>query len=221
MFRQVWQSLVLVMLLVACTNPQLPFSKNLPSAGESQPTVHPPWDALVQAAPGAENDLDLETLNGPQQAAVTPLPAVEPLPLPEVAAAPEGVEKPKPPPAKDAVTIRYVAVPMVKGATGSGNAELTGAMRQVLADAGWPVLEKPQDDAILIIGRVSMAKPSGDSQLVKLTWIAQTPKGKKLGEIAQENAVPAGSLDNLWGENAGFAAEAAAEGIFKLIQQFR
>ncbi len=221
MFRQVWQSLVLVMLLVACTNPKLPFSKDLPSAGEAQSSVHPPWDALVQAAPGAENDLDLETLNGPQQTAVTPPPVVEPQPLPEVAAAPEVVEKQKSPPAKDAVTIRYVAVPMVKGATGSGNAELTGAMRQVLADAGWPVLEKPQADAIIIIGRVSMAKPSGDSQLVKLTWIAQTPKGKKLGEIAQENAVPAGSLDNLWGENAGFAAEAAAEGIFKLIQQFR
>ena len=221
MVSHVWQSLVLVLLLVACTNPQLPFSKNLPSVGESQPSVNPPWDALVQAAPGAENELDLETLNGPQQAAVTPPPDAEPQALPEIAIPPAVAAKPKPPPAKDAVTIRYVAVPMVKGASGSGNAELTGAMRQVLADAGWPVLEKPQADAILIIGRVSMAKPSGDNQLVKLTWTAETPKGKRLGEIAQENSVPAGSLDNLWGENAGYAAEAAAEGIFKLIQQFR
>ncbi len=221
MLRQVWQCLVLAMLLVACTSPQLPFSKNLLSAGASQPSVHPPWDALVQATPGAENELDLETLNGPQQVAVTPSPVVEPQALPEIAAPPQVAVEQKPPPAKDAVTIRYVAVPMVKGANGSGNAELTGAMRQVLADAGWPVLEKPQADAILIIGRVAMAKPVGESQLVKLTWIAQTPLGKKLGEIAQENAVPAGSLDNLWGENAGYAAEAAAEGIFKLIQQFR
>ena len=150
MVSHVWQSLVLVLLLVACTNPQLPFSKNLPSVGESQPSVNPPWDALVQAAPGAENELDLETLNGPQQAAVTPPPDAEPQALPEIAIAPAVAAKPKPPPAKDAVTIRYVAVPMVKGASGSGNAELTGAMRQVLADAGWPVLEKPQADAILI-----------------------------------------------------------------------
>jgi hypothetical protein len=221
MLKQVWQSLVVALLLVACTNPQLPFSKNLPSAGESQPSINPPWDALVQAAPGAENELDLETLDGPQQAVATPPPAAEPPPIPEIAAPPEIAEKQKSPPAKDAVAIRFVAVPMVKGAKGSGNAELTGVMRQVLADAGWPVLEKPQADALLIIGQVSMAPPSGASQVVKITWTAQTPKGKKLGEIAQENAVPAGSLDNLWGENAGYAAEAAAEGIFKLIQQFR
>lgn len=221
MLKHFWQSVLMAMLLAACTNPQLPFSKNLPSVGESQTSVNPPWDALVQASPGAENELDLETLNGPQQTAAIPPSVVEPQPSPDIAVAPEVVEKRKPPPAKNAVTIRYVAVPMVKGAKGSGNAELTGAMRQVLADAGWPVLENPQADALLIIGRVAMSKPEGDSQIVKLTWTAQTPKGKKLGEIAQENAVPVGSLDNLWGENAGYAAEAAAEGIFKLIQQFR
>ena len=169
----------------------------------------------MQATPGAENDVDLETLNGPQPSVVDPPPPVE------IAAVPEIAPPPKSPPAKDAVTIRYVAVPMVKGAKGSGNAELTGAMRQVLRDAGWPVVEAAQADAILIIGKVTMAKPESGNQNIKLTWTTQTPNGKKLGEIVQENTVSAGSLDKLWGENAGYAAEAAAEGIFKLIQKFR
>ena len=43
----------------------------------------------------------------------------------------------------------------------------------------------------------------------------------ELGDIKQANNVPAGSLDAGWGENAGFVAEAAATGIFDLINKFR
>ena len=35
------------------------------------------------------------------------------------------------------------------------------------------------------------------------------------------NTVPAGSLNEGWGQTAGFAAEAAAEGIFALVDQAR
>jgi hypothetical protein len=42
-----------------------------------------------------------------------------------------------------------------------------------------------------------------------------------LGDIKQNNPVPAGSLDKGWGDNAGFATQAAAEGIFKLIEKYR
>ena len=217
-------NLLLPLFLAACTNPELPFSKDLPAASEVQSAVQPPWDALVEAKPGAENDLDLETLDGPQAAGPN-LPqdssAVLASDVPQQVAKPEIELQAKAEPKKDAITIRYVAVPIVRGASGSGNAELTGAMRQVLKDAGWPVLDSPRADAIAIRGKVVMGKPENGSQKIQIVWEVVTPKGKKIGEIKQENAVNAGSLDALWGENAGYATEAAAQGIFKLIQQFR
>jgi hypothetical protein len=45
-------------------------------------------------------------------------------------------------------------------------------------------------------------------------------RGKEAGTITQENAVPHGRLDSKWGEIAGFAGEAAAEGIAQLIHSF-
>ena len=56
--------------------------------------------------------------------------------------------------------IRAVAVVPVKGSPGGGDAELTAAMRKTLSDAGWPVVSKPQPDALTIVGRVKVA-PQG------------------------------------------------------------
>jgi hypothetical protein len=205
---------VLALLLSACSGPRLPFEKDLPAESA---IVNPPWEALVQAGPGAENDLDLETLNGPTQ-------AVQPPPLiAETEAA--GQEEPAPSPAKKkpdkkAIAIKSVAVPSVQGAAGQGNAELTQAMRQVLRDAGWPVVNTPSANALTIRGKVKTIR-AGAVETVKLIWVITTPDGKTLGDIAQSNDVPAGSLDKGWGENARFATEAAATGIFKLIQTYR
>jgi hypothetical protein len=54
---------------------------------------------------------------------------------------------------------------------------------------------------------------------VTLIWRVFDAKGKEAGNIRQENAVPHGRLSKSWDEVAGFAAEAAAEGIAQLIQQ--
>jgi hypothetical protein len=56
---------------------------------------------------------------------------------------------------------------------------------------------------------------------VALKWDVQTPDGKNFGDVKQSNAVPAGSLDAGWGENAAFATEAAATGIYELINKYR
>ena len=116
---------------------------------------------------------------------------------------------------------RSVAVVAVKGATPKGNDELTKAMRQTLAKAGWTVLTAPSKNALTIAGQVVVAPVSGSEQKVSLQWVVTTPAGKKLGDIKQANNVPAGSLDAGWGENAGFVAEAAATGIFDLINKYR
>jgi hypothetical protein len=218
----------LMVLLASCSGPPLPFEKEAPSGNLS---IRPPWEALVQAGPGAENDLDFETLDGPMVSSPPQQPAqgAQAADLPEPPSMPQKEERARPPqdvqptdkPKKKGIAIKAVAVPSVTGAKGRGNSELTEAMRKILKQAGWPVLAGRREDALLITGRVALATPSGAMQRVRLVWTVAAPDGKVLGEIVQENDVPAGSLDQGWGENAGFASEAAAEGIFKLIQGLR
>jgi hypothetical protein len=90
-----------------------------------------------------------------------------------------------------------------------------------LKDSGWPVLTAPRSDALTIQGRVVLDATADGQQPVHLSWSVITPKGKNLGDVKQNNSVPAGSLDQGWGENASFASQAAAEGIFKLIERYR
>ena len=200
------------------------------------PLARPPWEVFVEAGPNAHNELDLETLYGAgnippeliaeqqanEQVAVAseqaPL-AMPPIEEPQADAAPaEGPAKKE---KKGDVVIKAVAVPAVKGARGEGNSELTAAMRNALKEAGWPVLNTTRKDALTVQGRVTIAKANGATQAVKIVWDVLTPDGKHLGDLKQDNAVPAGSLDQSWGENAQYAADAAAEGIFKLIQKYR
>lgn len=213
--------LAIALLLVACSGPRLPFEKDLPA---QDAMVSPPWEALVKAGPGAEKELDLETLNGPggQFAGATTPPPLETAPLPEAAVEEQQTKATElKDPQKPGVVIKSVAVPTVQGATGSGNADLTKAMRQVLRDAGWPVVNAPVPDALTIRGKVKTGPANGATQTVKLEWVVTTPDGKRLGDITQANDVDKGSLDKGWGENARFASEAAATGIFKLIQNYR
>ncbi len=68
---------VFAVLLAGCSGPRLPFEKEAPQSAEM---VKPPWEAFVKAGPGAENELDLETLNGPSSAAATSPEPVAPPP---------------------------------------------------------------------------------------------------------------------------------------------
>jgi len=66
-----------------------------------------------------------------------------------------------------------------------------------------------------------VAEASGGSQKVKLSWVVSDPQGAMLGDVKQANAVPAGSLDQGFGDAALMVAEAAATGIFDLIKKYR
>jgi hypothetical protein len=114
-----------------------------------------------------------------------------------------------------------VAVLAVSGASPQGDKELTAAMRKVLKQSGWPVLDRPRKDALNIQGTVVLDGAQGANQTVRLDWVVTAPKGKVLGHVSQANQVPAHSLDASWGEAANYATQAAAEGIFKLIGQYR
>ena len=207
----------------------------------------PPLETYARAGPDADKDIDYETLNGPIQAPPQPTVAVAeaaPAPAPGGATPPPLSEKelaladaPDVEPADDQVVaasakpiktdvanrkeITAVAVIPVKGAPGSGNADLTAAMRQTLQDAGWPVLSKPRDDALTIAGNVELGAAEGPNQKVALAWEVKSPDGKTLGTIRQANSVPSGSLEAGFGNNALFAAQAAARGISDLVTKYR
>lgn len=199
----------------------------------------PPLEAYAKAGPDADKDIDYETLNGPLKppptamAEATPpaggkgaaLAAAEAEPADDqliaASAEPADASRPAPPDAKGRKQIKAVVVLPVSGAPGNGNADLTEAMRQTLKDAGWPVLGKPRDDALTISGRVKLGPKQGKSQNVALAWTVKTPDGKTLGTIKQTNDVPPGSLEGGWGENALFAAQAAATGIYDLVKKYR
>ena len=149
-------------------------------------------------------------------------------PLPEEAAPPAQQQKPAAKAEKAANKklkpgqreIRAVAVVPVKGSPGGGDTELTAAMRKTLSAAGWPVVSKPQPDALTIIGRVKLAA-KGDAQSVSVRWEVQTPDGKTLGEVKQANDVPKGALDKGWGPAATAVAQAAAPGIYDIVKRFQ
>jgi hypothetical protein len=116
--------------------------------------------------------------------------------------------------------VRPIAwVGAIKGAPGDGNTALARALQGVLPLKGVKVDPKKEKAAWRVEGVVKVVRGAGDNDVVTLTWRVLDAKGKEAGTIAQENAVPRGRLSKPWAEIAGFAAEAAAEGIAQLIQQ--
>lgn len=171
-----------------------------PLAGESQMPRIAVSDAPSAAPPPDEDDTAI-------------LPDEE-IPPPAKAEAPKRKAKP------GERQIRAVAVVPVKGSPGGGDAELTAAMRKTLSAAGWPVVSKPQADALTIVGRVKVA-PKGEAQTVSVRWEVKSPDGETLGDVKQANDVPLGALDQGWGPAAFAVAEAAASGIFDIVKRFQ
>jgi hypothetical protein len=162
---------------------------------------------------------------GVAEKAAAPIP--EPQPAAETGsptAVAESIDKPKAetkPKAKSGTQIRAVAVVPVKGSPGTGDAELTAAMRRTLSAAGWPVVTKRAPDALTIVGRVQVAEKGAANQSVSVRWEVQSPDGKSLGDVKQANDIPKGALDKGWGPAAVAVSEAAATGIFDIVKRYQ
>jgi hypothetical protein len=114
-----------------------------------------------------------------------------------------------------------VSLRPVTGAPGDGGRSLTRAMEQALRQAR-VALAKPGDAApsLVLAGTVTMSPADANKQQrVRIGWALLRGDGSEIGQVSQENAVPAGSLDGAWGDVAYAVATAAAPGVVALIER--
>ena len=125
----------------------------------------------------------------------------------------------------DAPPADSLIVETVKGAPGDGNRALTQAIRQALAGGGYTVIEAGQPAAYRLLGEVEVAPPQAGRQATRIVWrvvaLDGTAGGRAVGRAAQENQVPAGSLDGPWGPAAAAIADAAVSCIADIIKRDR
>lgn len=112
-----------------------------------------------------------------------------------------------------------VSIGVIKGAPGDGNAALARAMLGALPQQGIRVEAETANSPWRAECTVVVVQKSATEDLVSLTWRLVDAKGREAGTLTQENPVPRGRLNKPWREIAGFAAEAAAEGILQILQQ--
>jgi len=116
-----------------------------------------------------------------------------------------------------------ILVGTIDGAPGDGAVSLRRALEFVLRQSDVPVAGPgagpDHDNALTLVGSIEMGRPADGRQMVAIRWVMLLPDGSEIGDVRQENAVPAGSLDRAWGETALLIAEAAYEGIVALYEK--
>jgi hypothetical protein len=123
-------------------------------------------------------------------------------------------------PREHAVASVTVAIVPVTGASGDGGRSLSLAIAAALNRAGVPLQQKPgEKPGYLLAGTVAIGAASAGHQSVKIVWALRRADGREVGQVSQENAVPAGSLDGRWGDTAYDVATAAVGGIVELLQR--
>lgn len=114
-----------------------------------------------------------------------------------------------------------VAVHSVQGAPSDGNTRLRRALEQLLRERGVRIAEARDADPHTVVATVTMGSPSAGEQDIAIRWVLLAPDGAEIGEVNQENRIPAGSLDRGWGDTALLAAEEAADGIAAIVERLR
>ena len=113
-----------------------------------------------------------------------------------------------------------VAVHPGTGAPGDGDQALATAMSAALRRSQLALADFPGAvPAYIVEVVVAVTPPVSGKQKVSIAWTLQRPNGAQIGQVKQENAVEAGSLDKVWGLTAYDAANAAAPGIAALIER--
>jgi hypothetical protein len=113
-----------------------------------------------------------------------------------------------------------IAVHVATGAPGDGGQALATAMSAALRRGQLSLADFPGAvPSFIVEAAVAVAPPVSGKQKVTIAWSLHRPDGAQVGQVKQENAVDAGSLDRVWGLTAYDAANAAAAGIAQLIDE--
>jgi hypothetical protein len=178
-----------------------------------------PGAALAAPPPGVAGEV------GATSAAPPVLPAASPPPEGQLAS--EGkpssaAVKPKPP----ANPHVQVAIEGIKGAPGDGASALANAVAAVLRQQpGLTVIDDKAKADLLVAAEIGVTAAGPNSQHVKIVWHVRRPggggtggeKGGEIGQVAQENDVPNGTLSGPWGDIAYNIAMAAGGGLLQLV----
>jgi hypothetical protein len=108
----------------------------------------------------------------------------------------------------------------VEGAPGDGGTALASAITTLLKKQDLAIVSDPGAKAdVQLDAVVTVDKPKGGQQHVKIVWRVRRRDGSEIGTVGQENDVPAGLLDGPWGDVAYTVAVAAQDGIMQLISR--
>lgn len=117
------------------------------------------------------------------------------------------------------ITDELAAYVDVVGAPGDGKETLERALSNRLLDRGFTVSTTPAVNAYEIQGIVRLSPADQGKENIRIDWIVFAPDGTRLSSVTQTNVIRKGSLDRRWGAAAEAAADAAAQDIFRLLQQ--
>ncbi|HUK57611.1 MAG TPA: hypothetical protein VLV50_00165 [Stellaceae bacterium] len=106
----------------------------------------------------------------------------------------------------------------VTGAPGDGRTALASAIGTALGRAGVELGAAGAPSRFALSCEVAVAPADPGQQRVTVRWIL-AQGGHPLGQVSQQNTVPAGSLDHAWGDIAYAVAAYAAPGIAELINR--
>ena len=216
-------------------SPRIRVAEVQPAPVQPAPMIVPP--APVRPAPrvvSAPAPLPVPVVPEPVAPVET---VVAPAPLP-IVEPPVSIAAPRvaPPPAFDTLEPVRAAVPAadpapmvvssgprplvfggVSGAPGDGDEALSREVTRLLANSGAPLTSTPTPDALMLTAQVTKTD-LGQADRIRIVWTVSDGAGESIGTATQENDLPDGLLDRAWGENAGFAAQGAMEGIMELLQ---
>lgn len=123
------------------------------------------------------------------------------------------------PPVTAAGADAAVGLRPITGAPGDGGRALLRAMNDALRRVHVALAAQPGQESFVLTGAVTLSSARAGQQQVKVHWALLHADGREVGQVDQQNAVPAGSLDGAWGDVAYYVANAAAPGIAALIER--
>ncbi len=106
----------------------------------------------------------------------------------------------------------------IENAPGDGNTSLTRAIKGIIQGAGIVVAEERRYAEYVLEASVILGDPKDGQQRIEIVWAVKTPDGREIGRATQKNLVDAGTFAGPWGEVAGLVAEAALEGIERVLR---